>query len=432
METQNELLMTKGGRAGERFLVTPEGIRFGRSSSCEIAVKDPSLSRNHCLFELRDGAVWVTDLASANGTQVNGQDLGADSRVLSPGDRVTAGDCELVFGAAPEAAGADPAVDLGLHTEDGEAEEGETHGSPVLRLVLWGAAVAAVGLAAAVILRTPPGGQAVAIDAASAPVEDGPLASLVFEKVEADTAGIYRSELVFADGVLRLQIDDTKENRHAEKDKKLAPDVLARLEKLAADPALTRLDPEYGGPAGNTYRSFTLKIVRGTRVIATSVENAQEPEAFRDFREKLAAFAKNELGMWAVQYSAEKLVEMSAAARREGDRMWSERDVQHGNVARAIRSYEEAVADLETVNPKPADFDDLVARLRAAKAELDRRYRDQNFLVDRAMKLSDWETARRELRVLCDIVPDERDPRHGEANAKLLDVEARQKKGATK
>ena len=84
---------------------------------------------------------------------------------------------------------------------------------------------------------------------------------------------------------------------------------------------------------------------------------------------------------------------------------------------------------LDTVNPKPDGYDSLTARLREAKEELDRRYREQCFRADKAVNLKDWPTALLELRVLCDLVPDDRDPRHAEANAKLLDVEARQKEG---
>ena len=48
-------------------------------------------------------------------------------------------------------------------------------------------------------------------------------------------------------------------------------------------------------------------------------------------------------------------------------------------------------------------------------------------LLDRALNLTDWETARRELRILCELIPDAKDPRHAEATAKLLDVETRLK-----
>ena len=78
-----ELIVTAGPLKDRRFPVSAAGLRLGRSSSCEIAISDPALSRNHCLFELREeDSLWITDLASANGTFVNGEELGSDSRRL--------------------------------------------------------------------------------------------------------------------------------------------------------------------------------------------------------------------------------------------------------------------------------------------------------------------------------------------------------------
>ena len=114
--------------------------------------------------------------------------------------------------------------------------------------------------------------------------------------------------------------------------------------------------------------------------------------------------------------------------REDGDDGHHAQHVQHGNLAAALAAYDEAVFYLETVNPKPADYGELVSRRQQAAAELDKRYRDQSFLADRAINLQDWATARRELRVLCEMVPDSKDPRHAEASAKLLVVENRAKK----
>ena len=88
--------------------------------------------------------------------------------------------------------------------------------------------------------------------------------------------------------------------------------------------------------------------------------------------------------------------------------------------------------DLETVNPKPADYGELITKRDMVRAELDRRYKDQRFEVDRAVNMGDWDKAVRELRILCELVPDSRDPRHAEAAAKLVDVENRIKKGGAK
>ena len=77
----------------------------------------------------------------------------------------------------------------------------------------------------------------------------------------------------------------------------------------------------------------------------------------------------------------------------------------------------------------------LREKLKKSEAELDRRYKDQRFLADKAINLANWEVARTELRTLCDMVPDKDDERHVEARAKLIDVEGRiasAKKGGKK
>ncbi|MGN0853802.1 MAG: FHA domain-containing protein [Kiritimatiellia bacterium] len=427
-----DIFVVEGPEKGKTYAVSEQGLRLGRSSSCEICIKDPALSRNHCLFEVRDEALWVTDLASANGTMVNDEALGADSRKLAPGDRVRVGDSVLSIG-SPTAAPASAAVDLGFgRPEDEAGQEGK---APLARLALWGVAVVAVAGAAALILMPQD-------DAASAPPpaelaeEEQTLRSVAFEKVEASADGIYRYALAMdKDGLMSVEIDDVpKENRHVRKSERLSPAAVGRLSKILSSPELYRLEPEYAGVAlqPNTLKSFRLKVIRGSKVFTTSIENAQEPDAFREVRERLETFSKNELGIWAIQFPAEKLVEMSRESRRSGDAKWEERDVQYGNLAAALAAYNEAVFYLETVEPKPADFGALVERRQAAERELDRRYRDQRFRADRAINLRDWPTALRELHVLCELVPDAKDPRHAEAAAKLLDVEARQKKGASK
>lgn len=441
MKTTLEILVTVGPLRGRRFAVTERGLRLGRSSTCEIAMPDPALSRNHCLFELRDGDLWVTDLASANGTVVNGVALGADSRRLAVGDVVSAGDSSLVIVGAGEPAPAQrqpgaagtadaSALDLGL----GEEREAEAAAPvPPKRVLLWVAAVVAVVGAAALILSGGKDG-ADAEPAVQALAPERPvLHAFRFEKVEAGPKGIYRYALKLdAAGTLSVEIDDVpKENRHVRKSAALSTNALEELDRILSAQDLSALDPEYTGVPlkAGTLKSFALTVVRGGRVFATAVENTQEPPAFRAVRERLETFSKNELGIWAIQFPAEKLVEMSAESRRAGDAKWEERDVQHGNLAAALAAYREAVFYLETVNPKPAGYGALVARRDEVARVLEARYRDQRFLADRAINLADWETARRELRILCELVPDVKDARHAEAAAKLLDVEGRLKKG---
>ena len=114
--------------AGTRFEVGAGGVRLGRSSSNDVSIPDEELSRNHCLFEQSgEAGIRVTDLASANGTFVNGEQLGSDSRELKAGDAIEVGSTAIsVIGEepaiAPRAAGvkrrrASPGLPRGSRTD---------------------------------------------------------------------------------------------------------------------------------------------------------------------------------------------------------------------------------------------------------------------------------------------------------------------------
>lgn len=67
-----------------------ESLAVGRSSRCDLAIPDPSLSRFHAYFSLRaDGAVEIQDSGSTNGTFLNGRRI--SQAVLSHGDCLALG-----------------------------------------------------------------------------------------------------------------------------------------------------------------------------------------------------------------------------------------------------------------------------------------------------------------------------------------------------
>jgi pSer/pThr/pTyr-binding forkhead associated (FHA) protein len=62
----------------------------------------PSVSRRHARITARDGAHWIEDLGSTNGTYRNGFQLAIGERAqLQPGDRILLGRCRLVYDPAP-------------------------------------------------------------------------------------------------------------------------------------------------------------------------------------------------------------------------------------------------------------------------------------------------------------------------------------------
>ncbi len=90
-----EVVVVSGSMRGTAFRIVRPQMRCGRSVSCDISLDDPSLSRIHCLFEVRDGHLYVTDLSSANGTVVNAHSIGSDSFLLRHHDLIVVGDTTL-------------------------------------------------------------------------------------------------------------------------------------------------------------------------------------------------------------------------------------------------------------------------------------------------------------------------------------------------
>jgi hypothetical protein len=439
MAKRPELMVMTGDLSGRRFEVPEAGLRLGRSSSNDLQVTDEELSRNHCIFEC-DGpdGIRVMDLASANGTFVNGEQLGADARKLKPGDVVEVG--QTVLKVSGESASG--AVDLGLGATSATTAASlfpkgksapQSRRSPLAN-ALW-AVVAGVVAAATVVVLVFPNKRSQDDVAVSVSKErrNPEVSSLVYEKVEADAARIFRYYMTLDEyGVLKVVYDDVPDaNRHVDKSAKLSDGAKARISEILDAKEWEGLDEAYSGSSAmdeNALKSWRIRVVRNGRVKEVLVENTQEPDAFKEIREALEAFSRNELGIWAIQYSREKLIELSEESARNGDAKWNERDVEYGNLSASVDAYREAAYYLDTVNPKPEGYARLKERLERSVAELDRRYREQRFLADKAINLSDWETAKAELRVLCDMVPNKNDDRHAEANAKLVDVENRIKK----
>jgi hypothetical protein len=69
-------------------------VSIGRSSSCDISIADPEMSRRHAEVSRRNGAVIVQDLGSTNGTQVNGRIINAPT-ALAAGDVILIGNTEI-------------------------------------------------------------------------------------------------------------------------------------------------------------------------------------------------------------------------------------------------------------------------------------------------------------------------------------------------
>lgn len=80
--------------AGKTFSFDGNEATLGRVAENNVVVRDGAASRSHARVYEENGAVFIEDLKSANGTIVNGAGIKVP-RALKTGDTVTIGDCNI-------------------------------------------------------------------------------------------------------------------------------------------------------------------------------------------------------------------------------------------------------------------------------------------------------------------------------------------------
>jgi hypothetical protein len=89
-----QLVAKTGPAQGSVFEVGEAGATLGRLPDNSICLTDGRLSRHHAQIEFRDGAYWLRDLASQNGTLVNDRPL-TEAHRLQAGDSIELGTTRL-------------------------------------------------------------------------------------------------------------------------------------------------------------------------------------------------------------------------------------------------------------------------------------------------------------------------------------------------
>ncbi len=430
MAEKYHLIVEQGADKGKKIFIPPDGARVGRSSGNDIMLNDPALSRynNRFFFKQDDGGLWVADLDSANGTLVNGKTV--QEVKLNPGDRVLIGETTLlVADTGIDGCTTEPAeIDLGFKSSEKSTENKKANNSKIniliivlvvfaaITLFIWGRKL--INENSSDIPK-----EHVVQEAVHEPLE------INYEKVHATTNNIFRYYLQLKpDGTMSVQIDDLVNNRHIRKEGHVDREYMDDLIRKIKDSGFFGLNNNYQGIKNNIYDLWDLQITIGGETHRTRVFNRNEPDIFKDVRKMLEESGRNELGLWAIEFSTEKLIDMANTATLLGKKLYDERDVKYGNLDAALKSFKEAKWYLETVEPKPEFYPEIISYINECKDALERKYEDQNFLAERAIKLREWERAAAELRILCQIIPERDDKRNQEARAKLLDVESRIKK----
>lgn len=89
------LIALAGSDDGSRYLLNSELANAGRHPRADIFLDDKTVSRRHAQFVRRDGAFFVRDSGSLNGTYVNRERV--SEVALHNGDEVQIGKFRLTF-----------------------------------------------------------------------------------------------------------------------------------------------------------------------------------------------------------------------------------------------------------------------------------------------------------------------------------------------
>ena len=77
----------------KEYKLSQKPVSIGRSSSADIVIADNMASRLHCGISFLDGAFFIRDFKSRNGTFVNDQPIEACQ--IKSGDRIRIGDTTI-------------------------------------------------------------------------------------------------------------------------------------------------------------------------------------------------------------------------------------------------------------------------------------------------------------------------------------------------
>ena len=87
-----ELVVTDA--SGTRTIPLKDSITMGRAATCDLALADTYVSNMHARIFMKDGAWWLEDLGSTNGTYMNRAKVAVPTPV-GPGDQIRLGKATL-------------------------------------------------------------------------------------------------------------------------------------------------------------------------------------------------------------------------------------------------------------------------------------------------------------------------------------------------
>src|SRR5579875_1099549 len=89
------LVAVSGSLPGDTRPISQARLAIGRDRANDLCLTDAGVSRQHCVIDRTDEGCQISDLASHNGTFVNGQPV--TRTMLHHGDAIRIGGSEYIF-----------------------------------------------------------------------------------------------------------------------------------------------------------------------------------------------------------------------------------------------------------------------------------------------------------------------------------------------
>jgi hypothetical protein len=316
-------------------------------------------------------------------------------------------------------------IDLGLakKTEPG-ANKPNT-----LRMVLYLAAalaVLALGVVGIDMLSKPE-----PVKKIDTPEEDRTL-QFEYEKIDYTPENIFRLHLALSpSGMLTGQAHDIAQNRSFNKELQLQPhDVSRLLNDIGKNDGIRRfmkLNREYDARNAipNTMTEYTLTLVVGKQARKSIVRNRSEfPPDFKGVLDAIENFAEIELKIRALMRPVPELIKDAENSLAVAETLVREASQRLENLWNAIKNYKDAETYLDSVNPKPEFYPEIISGRDAALKKLEAEYHELRFSADHAINTDNKPVAQRHLQSIKRLIPDENDDRHKAANRQLISIES--------
>jgi len=457
------LLIETGPEKGRELTIPAKGARLGRATENDITLADPALSRFQCRMYFRDNFLHVMDLGSTNETLVNDQPV--SDTILRFSDEVLIGDSMMKVikdglhdpesppapaAPKPKAPEAEPApivfnvdqpsagepetetspdsdsvdVDLGLGRKQARGTEEEPSGrKSLLPLILVAllTMLLVIGVGVAVILSTaPPSGAG-----AAAPVRDSRI-RIVYEKVISGEGNVFRYAITLTpDGELQAEVNDLRQQRDISRTETLPPERLSSFQTQLTsekDRFLSLQDSYDGLPVGD-HEAYRMTLIFGREAKTVQVSNQLEPDAFREIREQIEAFANNELGLININIPPEELRARAAESWQNAQSLYAQRDVKNENLWQASQKLKDVVFLLETIEPKPEYFENAVLLRQEWRKQLEEKVTNLEFEAIRAMQVGENRRAAELNRRIMQTFPERSHREYKEAYNRLVQIE---------